>query len=293
MVASASGGEGEGPSLSINDSVAPGRYFLDLSNTRNTSSSASVEVTLQHEPSSLSPHKGLWDFDRAIFQGGEWNNAGDFSFFVWYAYEYDGQPAWYIASGPSPEGNVWVADLLRVTNDGVQQQEKRTGVVSLTFLADNQVVMSYTLFGESGFDPLHPNGPNTCPTIGGGPRSYTGHWYRGVAGLGGATVLNYEAAQAQVHYLFDGWGVPRWIIAADDENQSSTATEIPLLQFDGFCSLCTPETVTYQTVGLVTREFDDESNGSWTLDFVLAPPLMQSIERTDDIEKLSDTLHCN
>jgi hypothetical protein len=152
--------------------------------------------------------------------------------------------------------------------------------------------MSYTLFGESGFDPMHPNGPNDCPNIGGGLKSYTGHWYRGVPGLGGSTVLVYSSAQAQVHYLFDDSGVPRWIIAADDENQSATAEVIPLLQFDGFCSVCTPETVTWSTVGLVTRTVQDETDGSWTLNFALDPPLPQSIDRTDDITKLSDTLEC-
>ena len=46
---------------------------------------------------------------------------------------------------------------------------------------------------------------------------------RGLAwGLGGATVLNYANAQAQVHYLFDSIGVPRWLIAADDNNHPST-----------------------------------------------------------------------
>jgi hypothetical protein len=291
-VASSSGGGGNGPSLVINDSVAPGRYFLDMQNNGGGAASVTIEILLNFDASTLSPHQGLWDFDRVIFQGAEWNSSGDFSFMVWYAYDFDGQPTWYIASGPSPNGNVWVADLLRVTNDGSEQQEKQVGVVSLTFLSDNQVVMSYTLFGDSGFDPMHPNGPNSCPQINGGTPSYTGHWYRGVAGLGGSTVLVYNAAQAQVHYLFDAWGVPRWIIAADDDNQSATAQQIPLLQFDGFCAVCTPEEVVWSTVGMVTRTFAGETTGSWTLDFVLDPPLMQSIERTDSIVKLSDTLVC-
>jgi hypothetical protein len=291
-VASSEGGGGTGPGLAINDSVPPGRYYIDLANNRNAPASVSIEVTLQYDATSLSPHRGLWDFDRGIFQGAEWNSAGDNSFMVWYAYDFDGQPTWYIASGPSPLGNVWVADLVRVTNDGAEQQENPAGVVSMTFLSNNQVVMSYTLFGESGFDPMHPNGVNTCPMVGGGEQSYTGHWYRGEDGLGGSTVLVYADAQAQVHYLFDGSGVPRWIIAADDENQSPSAQEIPLLQFDGFCALCAPEEVVWETIGMVTRSFDGETSGSWTLDFVLEPPLMQSIDRSDDIVKLSDTISC-
>lgn len=290
LVASVAGGGGSGPSLTINDGVQPGRYFVEVSNTRSAASSVTLQVDLQSDASTIGPHKGLWDFTRPIFQGAEWNNAGDFSFLVWYAYDYDGQPVWYIASGPSPEGNVWVADLLRVTNDGADQQEKRVGVVSITFLAEDEAVFAYSLLGDSGFDPMHPNGANTCPEQ--APPSVTGHWYRGVPGLGGSTVLRYEAAQAQVHYLFDASGNPRWIIAADDGNQSANAPEIPLLQFDGFCAVCDVEEVTWETVGMVTRAFDSETEGSWTLDFVLAPPLVQSIDRSDNIVKLSDTLAC-
>ena len=291
-VDSASGGGGKGPALTLNSGVSAGRYYLDVTNTRNNDSSVSVTVTVESDSSALSPHKGLWDFDRAISQGGEWNSFGANSFLVWYAYDRNGQPTWFIAAGPNPQGNIWVADLLRVTNDGAMQQEQVIGTVSMTFLSNNEVVMSYSLFGASGFDPMHPNGANTCPNVNGGPQSYTGHWYRGVDGLGGATVLNYANAQAQVHYHYDSWGVPRWVIAADGENPSGTATEIPLLQFEGFCATCAEAPVSFSTVGLVTRSFDDETSGEWTLNFVLDPPLMQSINRTDNVVKLSETLAC-
>jgi subtilisin family serine protease len=288
---SASGSGGNGPSLSLTSSVTPGRYFLRLSNSSANPAGVRLLATATSSASSLTPHRGLWDFDRGIFQGAEWNAAGSFRFTVWYAYDGAGQPTWFIASAPAQTGNIWTADLLRVTNDGSEQQEKRAGRVSMTFLADNQVVMAYSVLGQAGFDPMHPNGPNTCPNIG-GLKSYTGHWYRGVAGLGGSTVLVYQAAQAQVHYLYDASGVPRWVIAADDDNQSATAQVIPLLQFDGFCATCAPVEVTYATMGTVTRSFSTESSGSWTLDFALLPPLVQSIDRTDSILKLSDTLNC-
>lgn len=293
LVGSASGGGGNGPSIAINDAVTPGRYYLKLSNTRSAASTVTLEASVQSDPSNLDPHKGLWNFGREIFQGIEWNSSGNFSTVLWYSYDEDGQPAWYISSGPSPTGNIWVADLLRVTNDGAQQQEKQVGKVSMTFLADNDAVMSYTLFGRSGFEPVYPNQINTCPMISGQLRSYSGLWYRGLAGLGGASVVVYASAQAQVHYFYDALGVPRWLIAADDDNQSATAEVIPLLQFDGFCSVCEPEEVVWDTVGTVTRTFSNQISGSWTLDFELNPPLQQAINRTDNIVKLSDTLGCD
>ncbi len=291
VVGSANGSGGNGPSLDLGGGLTPGRYFIKLSNSVADPAAVHLTATASSSASTLSPHKGLWDFDRVIFQGAEWNASGSFNFTVWYAYDDDGQPVWYIASAPAVTGNIWTADLLRVTNDGSRQQEKKAGTLSVTFTADNQLIYGYTVLGQSGFDAMHPNGPNTCPDIG-GIKSYTGHWYNGVGGLGGATVLVYAGAQAQVHYLFDSSGEPRWTLAAADGNQSATAETIPLLQFDGFCAVCAEETVTYDTVGEVRRTFSSQTSGSWTLDFDLDAPLDQNINRTDSIVKLSDTLTC-
>ncbi len=290
---SANGSGGNGPTVSFNGSVTPGRYFVKLSNTSGAAVSASILASLTSVATSLDPHKGLWDFERNIAQGTEWNSSGAFNFAVWYTYDDAGQPAWYIASGAAVTGNVWTGDLLRVTNDGAEQQEVVVGRLSITFLSNSRLIYSYIVLGQAGFDTLRPNGPNTCPVISGGAKSYTGHWYRGLAGLGGSTVLVYESAQAQVHYLFDANGEPRWIIAADDAHQSATATEIPLLQFKGFCAVCTPGAVTFATIGTVKRTFSTQTAGSWTLDFDLDSPLSQSINRTDSIQKLSDTLSCD
>ena len=81
-------------------------------------------------------------------------------------------------------------------------------------------------------------------------------------------------------------------IAADDDNQSATAQQIPMLQFQGFCATCTPATISYDTIGDVNRTFTTQTTGSWTLDFSLNAPLTQTINRTDSIVKLSDTLSC-
>ncbi|MSQ97914.1 MAG: hypothetical protein EXR85_01225 [Xanthomonadales bacterium] len=292
LTGTASGSGGNGPSITLNGSVPAGRYFVKLTNTSASAASATVTATANSVPSTLSPHRGLWSFNRGISQGVEWNSAGENDFLLWYTYDDAGQPTWYIASGLAATGNIWTADLLRVTNDGGKQQENIVGEVSVTFIADDQMVFSYAVLGQSGFDALRPLGPNTCPVISGGPKSYTGAWYRGVAGLGGASIVVSQSAQAQVHYLYDASGEPRWIIAADDSNQSATAEEIPLLQFKGFCAACPSTAISSDTIGTVKRTFTNQTAGKWTLNFSLDSPLVQTINRTDNIVKLSDTLDC-
>jgi len=292
LLASATGSGGNGPSITLNFSVTQGRYYVKLSNSADNAVAVTINTAVTAGSSGLSPHRGLWDFDRDISQGAEWNGAGDVRFSVWYAYDDLGQPTWYIASGPAASGNIWTADLLRVTNDGQQQQENVVGKLSVTFIADNKLIYSYSLMGEAGFDTMHPNSTNTCPVVNGGPKRYTGHWYRGVAGLGGSTVLAYAAAEAQVHYIYDAKGEPRWIFASHDNEATATQGVLQLLQFSGFCAVCTPVAVNYQTVGQVDFSFGTETSGNWTLDFDLDSPLLQSINRTDSVVKLSDTLNC-
>jgi subtilisin family serine protease len=292
IAGSATGSGGNGPAVMLSGSVAQGRYFVKLSNTGSEAAAVSITASVSSAASSLNPHRGLWDFDRDISQGAEWNGAGQVEFSVWYAYDKDGQPTWYIASGPAVTGNIWTADLLRVTNDGQQQQEHIVGRLSITFISDNQAIYSYSLLGQSGFDSMHPNGSNTCRNNGAGPKSYTGHWYRGLAGLGGSTVLAYANAQGQVHYIFDASGAPRWILAARDGDAGLAEGMLHLLQFSGFCAVCTPVDISYQNVGDVSFDFSAETSGTWTLDFSLLSPLLQNINRADSVVKLSDTLSC-
>jgi hypothetical protein len=65
-----------------------------------------------------------------------------------------------------------------------------------------------------------------------------------------------------------------------------------MLQFNGYCAVCTAAPVSFRTVGLVERTFTDENNGSWTLDYLMQAPLSGSVQRTDQITKLTDTLEC-
>ena len=58
------------------------------------------------------------------------------------------------AANPAVDGNIWTADLLRVTNDGSQQQLARVGQVSVTLLAEDDAMFSFSLYGESGTERM-------------------------------------------------------------------------------------------------------------------------------------------
>jgi hypothetical protein len=64
------------------------------------------------------------------------------------------------------------------------------------------------------------------------------------------------------------------------------------LQWTGFCPTCTGSDPSNETAGMFSRNFADELNLTWTLDYVLNPPLSGSIKRTDVTEKLTVTQDC-
>ncbi len=292
-IVSAMGADGQGPEVSVSGgSVEAGRWYVVVSNESAESASVSVTATVNFDGDQIPVHGGLWQpVSRPDISQGLDYAQGTSRALLWYTYDEQGQPAWYLAAGANPEGDVWVADLLRFTNDGEQQQETRVGQLAMTTLSEEDVIFSWQLFGDSGSDRMAPLSPYTCPNDG-GKKSYTGIWYRGLDGLGGASVLVNATSQAQIHYLFDSQGDPRWLIAANDGNQSPTDPDITMLQFSGFF----PNgfgSVTYSPAGLVSRDFDTESTGSWTLDYVMLEPLVGEANRTENIYKLTAPLPCN
>ncbi|MDT8321401.1 MAG: hypothetical protein RQ826_12825, partial [Xanthomonadales bacterium] len=295
VVASAAGGNGAGPALTVNTpDLQSGRWYAVLSNANG--SPAAVEITAQASFSGapLPIHRGLWEPNSRprISQGYDFNWGSSSRALIWYTYDEAGQPSWYIADAPATDDNIWISELFRVTNDGAQQLLAPVGALSVTQLAENDQLFSFTLFGQSGTERMQPLSAQTCPLVGGLSRSYTGLWFRGVDGLGGASVLMNAQTQAQIHYLFDDAGEPRWLFAQDLVDPEPTNATMPILQFSGFCAVCDQTDVSSTPVGLLQRDLSSETTGSWTLDYIVEPPLEGSVDRTDQIVKLTGTLDC-
>ncbi|MCP4046466.1 MAG: S8 family serine peptidase, partial [Gammaproteobacteria bacterium] len=291
---SASGTE-SGVSTTVSGDVAiPGRWYVVLKNTSATNAHVEIMADMSFTGTPVPLRKGLWEASsrEGIGQGLDYiATAGGYRAILWYTYDETGQAAWYIASGLEPVGNVWVADLLRVTNDGSLQQESPVGHVSVTLLAEEDSIFSFVLFGEEGSDRERPSLPPTCPTIDETERSYHGTWSPAAAGVGGATVVVNGTSQAFLHYIFDGSGRPVWLLGTP-EPQSPTEPESTLLQFGGFCAVCSTLPVTSETAGVFTREFTSESTMNWNLDYALNAPLSGSINRSDETTKLTAPVVC-
>lgn len=289
QVAMASGGSNLGPSITLSNNPTPGRYFVRLANVSANAAAVSIVANVQSTQAGITPFKGLYRFLRSNYQGGEYNSIGSFHYVLWYSFDQAGEPTFYNSSAPAPTGNVWVTDLLRYTNDGTQQQAQVVGKLAMTFISNSEVIYSYSLLGIVGSDKMVPLSPNTCPTVSGTKRSYHGTWGKQQIGLGGATVSVFDTSQSHIHYLFDGMGKPRFLLAAPHTNQSSSATSMPILQFNAWCATCPEVPVQINDVGTFTRNFATASTGSWTFNY---QAWSLFVNRTDQIVKISDSLQC-
>ena len=294
VAASASGGGGNGPAVTIDGGVSTGRWYAVLSNTSSKPVAVTVQADVAFSGTPVPRHPGLWSPSSRpqLSQGYDYNWSGNNRAMIWYTYDEEGRPAWYLAAGASDGSNIWTADVMRVTNDGLEQQLAPVGKLSITNLNLSDAMFSFTLHGLSGTDRMMPSSALTCPDINGSKVSYTGIWFRGVEGLGGASVLMNASVQTQIHYLFDGSGRPSWLLAHDSSNPGPEVPEMPMLQYTGYCAVCATSTISTEEVGVVSRSFSSENAGSWTLDYLFAAPLGGSVERTDSIVKLTDEMAC-
>ncbi len=295
-LASATGSGDTGPTLTLSgNDVVPGRWFAVLKNTSASPAAVEIRVDMVFSGTAVPLSAGLWQpaSRPGLSQGLDYATTGGYRAFLWYTYDADGSPAWYVASGPNPVGNVWVADLLRATAniDGTWQQESPVGHVSITTLAEQDNIFSFVLYGEEGSDRMVPSSPPICPIVNNVKQSYTGIWSRVAVGVGGSSVLVNEVSQGYLHYIYDARGRPVWLIGAGVTDGLPHA-EIPLLQFSGYCAVCTGSAPTSAEVGVLTMDYADENNVTWNLNYMLNAPLSGAVNRTDDARKLTVPLSC-
>ncbi|WP_376696850.1 S8 family serine peptidase [Wenzhouxiangella sp. EGI_FJ10305] len=292
-------GSGSSTGFSLNHAagvgltIEPGRYYIVLDNPLSAERRVDVSVSIVESDDAALSRFGLYSpRDRIINQGFEWN-AGAAGLVVWYSYDEDGLPVFYNAAGPIDENrSTWQNDLLRTTSIGVRNNINTVGRLGITALGEEDMIVSWRLNGAHGSERLGPDSAPTCPTVGGAPVSYGGHWFAPGQAQGGTTVIVNESFQAQVRYYFDDLGVGRWVISSTRSGDGPLAEELDVLELRGFCPSCDEEPVTFEQVGTYSRVFEDEDSATETLVFESGPPLNQEYSTEVDIEKLSVRQAC-
>ncbi|MDR9390368.1 MAG: hypothetical protein RI549_08455, partial [Wenzhouxiangella sp.] len=278
------------------DRPEAGRYYVVLDNASSADRRVEITPTLSESARVADARYALYSpVGRNTNQGIEFQTSGR-PFAVWYSYDDDGVPIFYLGSADLNEASsVWVSTLDRYTRGDDQQLAVPAGRIALTHITRDRAVFSWHLNGAQGSDLMSANLiPETCVVEGSVEKSYTGHWYSPGRDQGGLTTIMAPNNQIHVRYYYDAQGIGRWVQLAAAGAGPETR-ELLVKEYRGNCPNCDHTTApTVADVGVVTRDYSSESEGTETLTFESRPPLNQAFSTMTDlpIEKLSTRLTC-
>ena len=220
------------------------------------------------------------------------SQAGPIAAVIWYAYREDGTPEFYTMSNtwPADGASSFEASLLRFTWDGNETRYVNVGRGGLTRTAAGYR-FSWTLYGEHGSEPLIELRDGAgCPTAAGVTGDFSGSWYAPLRSGYGYSLFTTTATDAEVAYLYDAAGNPRWLIG---QNGPFGAADLTLSQLTGFCPLCAYSAPVYRAAGRLTRTFTSIDAGRTLVDATLLAPLNGRWTSDDAVVRLARSRSCN
>ncbi len=273
--------------------LQPGRWYVVARNTAAAERGFTATAALSFTGPEIDIQRNNFaSRTRQTFQGIEFNRVGTHYAFAWFTYGDDGLPQTYLGSAPrEPGANVVRTVVSGFTGNGSNQAAHTVGEAILTFLANDELIFSYTLMGESGSEKLGIIAALTCPEVNGQPFNVTGHWTPNLPGQGGESLLINQANQAYLFYFFGATGRLHWLLGGNGQTFFANPVTT-LVQHQGFCPLCPPVPVVRTPVGTLTHEIGDDRNLMQTVDVQLVPPLNGTLQATRPFTKLTDDNVC-
>ena len=149
---------------------------------------------------------------------------------------------------------VFTGTVYRAAWNGTSRILENIGTLVLTPRGNGVMSMTYNIDGFTGAETMDPF-LSGCPTHAGQPLDVNAHWYDAASpGYGYSVQLapNYEF---HASFVFDGLGVPRFLVAERGGAFNAANPTIPLIQNRGFAPLGAHKVPVRTTVGTLTRAY--------------------------------------
>lgn len=216
----------------------------------------------------FSPWTGLWYNEARPGHGVDVQVSGDSLVAIWYTYNDDQTPTWYLASGPLARD--WQAELKRfewLPEEG-RAEGTVVGTLGFSFAGRGEAEFSWTLGDRSGTEPFRRFVFDAQPTL----RNYTGAWFDSAEPGWGLTVDTMGATRVAIFYFYDAQNEPRWALG---NGPNAVASSIEMKSFTGFCPDCDHEATSNRPAGNLGFEFAGLRNAAIAAD-VSYPELADS-----------------
>lgn len=196
------------------------------------------------------PTTGLWYNPERSGHGIDVQLLGNNMFMVWYTYNDDNTPTWYLASAPYNQN--WQAELKSFVWDAKTRSATGTvvGTVNLVFNNAKSVDFSWTINDRSSAESFKYFDVSDQMTS----KQFTGTYYDVNDSGWGLTINTQGHAQIAVLYYYDEDGQSRWALGSGENTQQST---IQLKSYLGFCPDCEFVNTTNQISGSVDLLFNN------------------------------------
>jgi subtilisin family serine protease len=286
---------GSGPTeQAIVQAVGPGRWYVVATNTGSADGGFTLILNTDSGGTAVPTAPGAFFNPQRGGHGIFVSQAAGQQVVYWYTYLEDGTPTWYAAQADEPLNGAaaWSAPLFSVNWDGSQVNTYSVlGDMILTPLAADELEFSWHLFGDAGSERFTRLGPTAaCVSLGSAQVNLDGQWFAPTQSGYGMDVLALPGFQQDTFYLYDALGMPHWL--AGSTNTTAGSNTFPIYQLSGFCPSCNwvaPQTV---QAGTMTASFSSGTQGHYTTQISLAPPLAGSWNIDQPTQRLTGSPAC-
>ncbi len=277
----------------LTPTLTPGRWYITPVNTGATTATFTLTSKLDFGAGSVRPQMHTYFNPNRSGHGMFLSQYPSAWGLVWYTYLEDGTPTWYIAANAAPTGNdgSWRAALSRVTWNGTESYSNVVGEVLLTFNTASSFTFSWLLDGQYGSEPFQSPGALSCPNVNGSPGLFSGAWYQPDSSGWGFSVTAYSSADAQAAYVYDGQGVPRWLLGVTTAPGANVS--FPFSEYRGFCPTCARSgDPVGTTVGTMMRTYTGNNAGTQSINVDFADPVPGTWIKSGTQAKLTPDMGC-
>jgi len=245
------------------------------STTSTTTSTTTSSSQTGGENPAFMPETGLWYNKDMPGHGIDIERSGANLAAVWYTYNTDGTPTWYLALAPYSGQRIWSATLNRYRWTGSSATASPVGNITLEFKNPTKATFRWTLNGQSGSEPI-----NRFFMDDGVPQTnLTGLWYNSSEPGYGYSIDTQGDTVAIVAYFYDGQGEPRWALNSSAGQNVFAQATVPATVFFGPCPGCQNTGFRSQPAGTISRNFTDTTHGTISTEIALPSPMNSSWSR--------------
>ena len=260
----------------------PGRWYLTFSNPdpRPLSVNLSPYYATTTSPPDIADgaYANLLRPGHGVFisRGGDGDRV-----LLWFTYDADGQPIWYLGQTPVfGQPAAWSVPLRRY--GGGIASFASMGYAVVSDAGDGSLAFSWFIDGRAGSERMQPLA--NCRAGTGRSGTWTVPSRDGV----GLSVVDTGDTEVSVLYTYDAAGNPRWLYA---QNAPGAAT-LALQQYRGFCPSCAYAPVVPRNVGTLSRTYRDDGGGTIAAAATLAAPLLGTEAIAASVQRLTRVLDC-